>query len=95
MHYLEHNGEWEGLDGVIVRMPIREGGKAVAHRLRVRTYEAIYPTRAQVIDVHAEPVNKAGRDYRQVRDILGDDWSTDVLDSSVELAAEVLRQARS
>ena len=87
---MSHNYEiykgWEDHDGARVLIDGR------AHKLRVNTYVARYPVEQRVMTVHAEPVNKRSKHYREVRAALGDDWSTDVLDSDCTVQAEVWAQ---
>ena len=77
--WLEHNGKVVVLDNL-------------KYRLEVSTYKAIYPYEHQVISVHAVPVSKNSKHYQEVRRVLKDDWSTDVLESSVETQTEILSQ---
>jgi len=64
----------------------------LSYRLRVQIFDAIYPYQHQSISVHAEPVSRKSKYYRKVREELGDDWSLDVLSSSLELQCSVLEQ---
>lgn len=77
--WLDHDGKFVLIDGL-------------KYRLSVKTYRARYPVERDVISVHAEPVNKRSKHYREVKRELGDDWSTDVLESSLELQADILSQ---
>jgi hypothetical protein len=64
----------------------------IKHTLSVSTYWAIYPYAHEVITAHAEPKDKRSEYYRRTREELGDDWSTDLLDSDVTVLADVLAQ---
>mgnify|MGYP001074389770 CR=1 FL=1 len=86
MHYLEHHEEWLDYDG---RKVVLNG---VAHKIRVSTYRAIYPYEHVAITVHADPVDKRTKYYRDTKRELGDDWSTDVLGSDIELQVNILLQ---
>ena len=77
-YWLDHDGKTVMLEGH-------------EHKLRVTSYVTVYPYRDRVISVAAEPVDKNSAMYQEVRNILRDDWSTDVL-SSPELSAEILSQ---
>jgi hypothetical protein len=68
-------GFWAEFDGREVTIDGRK------HVLRVATYEAIFPIRERVVTVYADPVDKDSEWYCAIRADLGDDWSTDVLDS--------------
>lgn len=76
--WLVHNGKTVKLDGV-------------SHTLRCTTHFARYPIKVEVISVHAEP-DKNSAHYKEIKRQLGDDWSVDVLDSDIELQAEILQQ---
>jgi hypothetical protein len=85
-HLNQYNEQW-----------LQHAGKTVVigglkHRIEVNTYRAIYPYEHTVISVHAVPVSKHSKHYKEVKQQLGDDWSTDILESDVELQTEVLRQ---
>lgn len=77
--WLDHNGAEVKLNGHV-------------HILRVSSYTAIYPYRHQVISVHAEPKNKSAKYYLDVKHVLHDDWSTDVLASGLDIEAEIRQQ---
>lgn len=79
-------GDWEQHDGKIVKI---DGHN---HRLRCTTYMARYPREELMIDVSAEAVNKRAKWYQEQRRQLGDDFSTDVLDSDIELQSDIMRQ---
>ena len=79
--WLEHDGKVIKIDGI-------------KHRLKVTTLNAIYPRPAKLISVQAEVVNKKSRYYQDTKARMGDHWSTDVLDSDIELVADILSQAR-
>jgi len=79
---------WEQHDGRLVTLD------GIRRKLRVRSYNAIYPVARRVISVHAEPFGAGKRNeaYLRVRRELGDDWSTDVLSSDIEVQSEILAQ---
>jgi len=81
-HWLEHDGKPVSIDGV-------------RYTLRAKSHEAIHPIRQQVVTVLAEPCNRRSKAYLEERAKLGDDWDIDVLDSSCELQADLLRQVKS
>ena len=85
-HRLEFHKEWQDHHGAIVKIDGRN------HTLRVRTYRARYPREEWVITVDAVPTNRRSKHYQDVRDQLGDDWSTDVLASDIELQCDILNQ---
>lgn len=78
-NWLEHDGKVVTVDGVKCK-------------LAVSAYTAIYPYNHRVLRVFAEPVSKRSAEYRRIKSELGDDWSTDVLASDVELQSEILSQ---
>lgn len=80
--WLEHNGKVVTLDGVKCK-------------LAVDAYKAIYPYEHRVLRVFAEPIDKQSAEYQRVKSDLGDDWSTDVLGSDVEVISEILSQLES
>ena len=88
MRLLEIYQEWLEHDGKNIKID------GVNHLLRVSTLDAIYPRPAKLISVQAEVVNKKSRYYQDTKARMGDHWSTDVLDSDIELAADILSQAR-
>ncbi len=45
-----------------------------------------------MIDVSAEPINKNSKYYLEVKKELGDDWSTDILESGDELYTNIAQQ---
>ena len=79
---------WERHNGAIVVV----GG--LRCRLRVESYEAIYPYVHTVFKVSAVPTGSARRTatYQRTRAELGDDWDTDVLESDYSVEAEILAQ---
>lgn len=79
-------GDWAQHDGRTVTV------NGLKCRLRCDVYTQRYPYSDQVISVHAVPVNRQSKAYRETRAALGDDWSTDVLDSDIELQSEILAQ---
>ena len=80
--------QWEQHDGALVTVD------GLRCKLRVESYEAIYPYRHRVLNVRAVPTRAAKRSevYRSVRADLGDDWSTDVLESDINVQCEILEQ---
>lgn len=77
--WLEQDGKKVKLDGF-------------AHVIKVTVINASYPYPHEAIDVSAEPINKNSKYYRDIRHKLGDDWSTDVLDSDPEVEAGIRQQ---
>lgn len=63
----------------------------LAYTLKVNTYMASYPRREMLISVYAEPVNKHSKHYLETKRQLGDDWSTDVLES-FDVMCDILAQ---
>lgn len=63
----------------------------IAYRLKVTAYDAIYPYNHRRLNVHAVPVNKRAKWYREQRAQLGDDFFTDVL-ASVDFELDILSQ---
>jgi len=78
-NWKQHNNKTVTIDGI-------------QHVIKVSTYMARYPTAQEMISVFAEPKNKSTKFYQETRQRLGDDWSTDILDSDITLQAEVLTQ---
>ena len=89
MHFLPHHDQWLEHDGKIVLLD------GIKHRLRVFTWNAIYPYPHRSISVQAEPVNRDTAYYREIKADLGDHWSTDVLDSDAAVTAAILAQLES
>ncbi len=77
--WMNHNGKVVLLDGI-------------KHKIKCNAYMARYPREEQVISVFAEPVNKRAKSYQEQRAILKDDFAVDVLDSDIEVQAEILSQ---
>ena len=82
----EHNSWWLNQD----RKEVLIDG--LAHCLQTSTYRASFPYERDVITVYAEPINKCTKHYLKVRRELGDDWSTDVLESGIELQVAIKQQ---
>ena len=78
-HWEKHNGKKVYLDGL-------------AYTIQVNVYRTIYPYESNSITVYANPVNHNSEHYLAVKDKLGDDWSTDVLASSLEVQCEIEKQ---
>lgn len=85
-HLLEYNQDWLEHNGKVVTL------SGLKYKINVSTFQAIYPYEHTAINVCLEPVSKASKHYKEVKQQLGDDWSTDLLDSDVELQCEVLAQ---
>lgn len=77
---------WEKHDGKRVTI------NGLAHTIKVTTGNAVYPYKHRYIRVEAVPCSKSSKHYREVRSELGDDWSTDLLASDIDLRVDVLRQ---
>jgi hypothetical protein len=77
--WLEHHDKTVKIDGVM-------------HRLDVRSHNAIYPYKHTAISVHAIPVNRRSKHYKETKQVLGDHWSIDVLESDVTIQTAILTQ---
>ena len=77
---------WLEANGKTVKV---EGKK---YKIKVSSWKAIYPYERYVISVMAEMVNKDDPEYIEVRGILRDDWSTDVLESGDDFYCAVHEQ---
>jgi len=66
------------------------GGKE--HVVKVDSFLAKYPYERYVISVDAEMIDKNDPEYLEVKKLLGDDWSTDILDSGDDVYADVYNQ---
>lgn len=77
---------WEQHNGKCVKISGR------AYRLQVTQYTAKYPVVCEMVDVQAVPTNKRAKWYLDEKANLGDDFTVDVLDSDIELQAEILSQ---
>ena len=62
------------------------------YKIKVSSWKAIYPYKRYVISVMAEMVDKDDPEYIEVRRILRDDWSTDVLESGDDFYCAVHEQ---
>ena len=60
--------------------------------IKVTTWKAIYPSERSVISIQAEMINKNSKYYQDIRNQLKDDWSIDILDSSIELQCDIESQ---
>lgn len=78
---------WEQHNGKVVTLD--DGTRA---KIVVSTINATYPYPAKLISVDAVPVCKTSKRYLTTKRELGDDWMTDVLESSIELQAQILSQ---
>jgi len=79
-------GYWQEANGRHVKID------GHAYKLRVNVDNAVYPYPQKVIRVYADPINKNAAWYQKIKRELGDDWSTDVLESDVELTCSVASQ---
>ena len=81
-------GFWREHDGkkVVIR-----GSK---HVLRVDFFMQKYPYEAEMVRVFAVPTSKTSKNYREIRALLGDDWSIDVLESDIELQSDIIKQCQ-
>jgi len=77
---------WLEANGKIVKV---QGKK---YKIKVSFWQAIYPYKRYVISVDAEMINKDDPEYVKIRQDLGDDWSTDVLESGEDFYAAVYTQ---
>ena len=78
-HWLQHHNKVVLIDGL-------------KYKLDISTHKAIYPYEHTVLSVYANPVSKNSKHYREVRAVLRDDWSTDILESDIEVQCNVLNQ---
>jgi len=85
----EFAGDWIPLDGALVTVD------GLRWKIRVMTYDAVYPVRQSVTMVSLEPTARTKRSaqYVAVRADLRDDWSIDALSLEPEQAAHVIQQA--
>jgi len=88
MHLAQNHQEWTKHNGKVLRID------GLRYRLKVSTHRTIYPYEADVISVDLVPASKNSKRYREVKAILGDDWTTDVLSSLPEFTCKVLRIAQ-
>ena len=86
MKLYESYKNWEQFDGRVVKI------EGYNHRIKVRVQNGIYPYPRKLIDVSAVPMNKNSNWYQETKKLLGDDWSTDVLDSDIDLQCSILEQ---
>jgi len=77
---------WLEANGKVVEV---QGKK---YKIKVSSWQAIYPYKRYVISVDAEMVNKNDPEYIEIRQKLGDDWSTNVLESGEDFYAAVYLQ---
>ena len=84
---LEYYSDWLDYEGKVYVDP--DVGRC---KIRIMIHTAIYPCKLEMISVYGEPLNK-NKHYREVRQQLGDDWSTDILESDPEYQAMVMRTA--
>jgi len=85
-HDLRNREYWLEANGKTVKV---EGKK---YKIKVSSWKAIYPYERYVISVMAEMVDKDDPEYVEIRRNLGDDWSTDVLESGEDFYAAVYTQ---
>lgn len=68
--------KWLDANGKIVDI----NGKK--YKIKVSAYGAVYPYERMVISVYADMIDKNDPEYIEIKKVLGDDWSTDVLESN-------------
>ena len=80
--------DWISYDGRIVFVD------GYSWKLRVETYDAVYPVKQSLTSVWLEPTKTTRWSdyYMTIKRRLRDDWTTDVLSSEPELQAELMRQ---
>ena len=83
---LKGREQWLEANGKVVKV---EGKK---YKIKVSSWLAIYPYRRFVVSVDAEMINKQDTEYLEIKKDLGDDWSTDVLESGDEFYIDVYQQ---
>ena len=88
MRDLEFHEEWLIADGHIVKID------GIEHKIKVSIWNAKYPDPYKAISVMATVVDRDCEYYQTVKRDLKDDWSTDILDSGLELQIEVMNQVR-
>lgn len=81
-------GFWAQHENKIVKVD------GISCRIKISVYVQRYPYEQQVISIYAEPISHSTEKYKETKRILGDDWSTDVLDSDIEVQSEILRQCQ-
>jgi hypothetical protein len=86
---LEHYSDWLDYEGKVYVDP--DVGRC---KIRIHLFTAVYPYRMEAISVYGDPLNKRNKHYQAVRQQLGDDWSTDILESGPDYQAMVMRTAR-
>ncbi len=84
MAYLDYHSEWLDHNGKIITID------GIKHKIKVSTWKAVYPSEHSEISVFAEVLDKKCGHYVFYKDMLGDDWGTDVIASSPEYTAKVL-----
>ncbi len=77
---------WLDHDGTAITLDV------YVHTLKVDTYEVIYPYAHTVLRVHAQPQYTETKWYKAMKRQLGDDWSTDVLGSDIDVQLDVMQQ---
>jgi len=77
---------WLEANGKVVKIQGKE------YKIKVSSWQAIYPYKRHVISVDAEMVNHDDPEYIEIRQKLGDDWSTDVLESGDDFYSAVYSQ---
>jgi len=83
---LKGREQWLEVNGKIVEV---EGKK---YKVKVSSWFATYPYKRYIISVNADPINKRDPEYLKIKQDLGDDWSTDVLESGEDFYAAVYLQ---
>jgi hypothetical protein len=86
MHLTEFDQVWLSHHGKTVKI------SGLEYKLNVKTMLCRYPYAHQSLSVYAEPVDREGDEYLATKRKLGDDWDLNVLDSDIELRADVLSQ---
>lgn len=83
---LDNYSCWLDADGKIVTINDKE------YKIRVTTHKAIYPYERWVINVSAIMVDQTDPEYLRIKNDLGDDWSTDVLESGDDIYTSIYNQ---
>jgi len=85
-HDLRGREQWLGVNGKVITV------RGKKYKIKVSSHKAIYPYERMVISVMAEMMDKNDLEYLETKLILGDDWSTDVLDSGDDFYSAVYLQ---
>lgn len=81
----ERGPQWLKHHGKVVKV---DGKK---YKISASSHDAIYPYKHKSYTASAEMVDKNDPEYLTTKKDLGDDWSTDLLDSDPEVAAKFLK----